>query len=457
MRPSLWHPCRDLSVTSSALRRASPTLPVSFSWPLARVFTGWSGSEDAEIAKPTDCAFSWKPTPRFGLGCLLSLGTLHRIRWPLQPRSRDPLTAFGDGRTAKWHSRATLGLRPDLSLMIGVEAGNPDIPFARRTRPQVPPTAVHFELGPRSLDPAAVFAARMPSLFETRCRLTTSATALRRASNQTWTPAPRRDDGLDHLPFLPHHDAHRWAVTRGEPRSVRFCRPRCWFFPVTRVCPAAMPPVALHHRRVAPSVHSEDWRARVGGPSERRVPFRTRRCPVRAFGAYAYECVGRRRSSPRLPTGHPLSPARSIPAEEAADTKNEPTKALIPTTHREACRLPEDRDALGRHDTRRILREEIALPGLRAGSLAHAAHTFSPGWGECFVGPCKYHGAVTRDPWWFHPQVVREYRRLWYSLRHAWDWRPKHARKLDRLGRRRELIAPLAPMLVAAPRRLLRA
>jgi len=41
----------------------------------------------------------------------------------------------------------------------------------------VSPTAVHFELGPRSLDPAAVFAARMPSLFETRRHLTTSATA----------------------------------------------------------------------------------------------------------------------------------------------------------------------------------------------------------------------------------------------------------------------------------------
>jgi hypothetical protein len=58
-----------------------------------------------------------------------------------------------------------------------IEAGNPDVPFTRRTRPQVSPTAVHFELGPRSLDPAAVFAARMPSLFETRRRLTTSATA----------------------------------------------------------------------------------------------------------------------------------------------------------------------------------------------------------------------------------------------------------------------------------------
>jgi hypothetical protein len=43
------------------------------------------------------------------------------------------------------------------------------------------------------------------------------------------------------------------------------------------------------------------------------------------------------------------------------------------------------------------VRGEIALSGLRAGSLAHAAHTFSPGWGECFEGHCKCHGAVTRE------------------------------------------------------------
>lgn len=69
-------------------------------------------------------------------------------------------------------------------MFIGVRP-TPRRPFARRTRPQVPPTTVHFELGPRSLDPAAVFAARLPSLFETRRRLTTSATAYRRAGNQT--------------------------------------------------------------------------------------------------------------------------------------------------------------------------------------------------------------------------------------------------------------------------------
>jgi len=31
---------------------------------------------------------------------------------------------------------------------------------------------------------------------------------LRRASNLTRTPASRRDDGLDHLPFLTHHVVH---------------------------------------------------------------------------------------------------------------------------------------------------------------------------------------------------------------------------------------------------------
>ena len=42
------------------------------------------------------------------------------------------------------------------------------------------------------------------------------------------------------------------------------------------------------------------------------------------------------------------------------------------------------------------LREGIAPSGLRAGSPAHAAHTLSPGWGECFDWALQGHGAVTR-------------------------------------------------------------
>jgi hypothetical protein len=42
--------------------------------------------------------------------------------------------------------------------------------------------------------------------------------------------------------------------------------------------------------------------------------------------------------------------------------------------------------------------EEIALSVLTRRPLAHATHTFSPGWGECLIGFCKRHGAVTRGP-----------------------------------------------------------
>jgi len=56
----------------------------------------------------------------------------------------------------------------------------------RSTRsPTVPPADSRPALDPRSLDPAALFGARLPSLFEVRRRLPTSATALRRAGNQT--------------------------------------------------------------------------------------------------------------------------------------------------------------------------------------------------------------------------------------------------------------------------------
>jgi hypothetical protein len=66
-----------------------------------------------------------------------------------------------------------------------------------------------------------------------------------------------------------------------------------------------------------------------------------------------------------------------------------PTKALVPTTPREERHLPEDRDAFDRHDTRRSMdREGIAPSGLRAVSLAHAAHTSSPE-GSVLIGHCK--------------------------------------------------------------------
>jgi len=66
-------------------------------------------------------------------------------------------------------------------------------------------------------------------------------------------------------------------------------------------------------------------------------------------------------------------------------TDDGPTKIFVLTTPREGRRRLEDQDAFYRHDTREaVIREGIAPSGLRAGSPAHAAHTFSPGWGRCF-------------------------------------------------------------------------
>jgi hypothetical protein len=167
-----------------------------------------------------------KADASYDLGCLPSAETLRRIRWPLRPRSRDRHTTFramgrplDDALAPPWvfvrSSPVHSGMSPE-----------PRRSFRPPYPPMVSPTAVHFELGPRSLDPAAVFAARMPSLFETRRRLTTSATCLRRAGNQT--PTLMSSQGRWPRPpsfsYASRISLAR-AVMRGEPRDVRFDDP----------------------------------------------------------------------------------------------------------------------------------------------------------------------------------------------------------------------------------------
>jgi len=82
---------------------------------------------------------------------------------------------------------------------------------------------------------------------------------LRRAGNQTNSALvflAGTETSISFL-FFTHHAAHRWAVARGEPRSVHFADPGAGSsgYPV---CPAAMSSRVPHHRRVAPSMHSED-------------------------------------------------------------------------------------------------------------------------------------------------------------------------------------------------------
>jgi len=121
----------DTPVANFVSPCASPAFAGAATSPYVLLLVGSYGSQDAELAKTTVDAFPWRTTPLDDPGCLLSTGTLRRIRWPLQPRSRDPHTAFGDGWTAGCRSLDTLSLRVD---PLPPEAVSPthDVPFARR-------------------------------------------------------------------------------------------------------------------------------------------------------------------------------------------------------------------------------------------------------------------------------------------------------------------------------------
>jgi hypothetical protein len=86
----------DTPVANRVHRRASPGFPGAAVSPWPRV------SLLERLARVGRCAFRRDPLPRRLVkgdasadpGCLPSTGTLPRIRWPLQPRSRDRRTAF---------------------------------------------------------------------------------------------------------------------------------------------------------------------------------------------------------------------------------------------------------------------------------------------------------------------------------------------------------------------------
>jgi hypothetical protein len=213
-------------------------------------------------------------------------------------------------------------------------------------------------------------------------------------------------------------------VTGGEPCIVRSLRPRCRFLLVPQVFPTAIPAPARHLRELPRRSTSGDQRARVRGPSEGRVvlPKRERShfC-VLTSGACASKSACGRRSLPQRPLD---IRCRRCVAERGGDpfSTSDRTKIRVPTLTREGQRHPADRDAF--HRCVRVRRSSVGLlhrtnPARR--SLAHAAHTFSPGWGECLHGHCKHQSAVTRDPW--HSRNKRLCYRWgrFFRISRAWD------------------------------------
>jgi hypothetical protein len=193
----------------------------------------------------------------------------------------------------------------------------------------------------------------MPSLFEARCRLPTSANCV----TSTCGHEPE-------LSFLAGTVASTTflflrvcalslaeAVTRGEPRCVHPRRPRRRFLLVSQVCPTSIPALMRHHQTVLPPVCSDDRRARVRGPSEGCVCQCTSSSLAIALATGACALKG------RMPTNIPLLGAlrTSVVAGARAHKRGNscrrrgPTEARVPPAPREGYRHPANRDALDRH------------------------------------------------------------------------------------------------------------
>jgi len=160
--------------------------------------------------------------------CLPPTRTLRRIRWPLQPRSRDCPVPFGR-RDHRWMPLSRHpGSRPVLCRSHG-EGRRTACPFARRGHRRSRADGRPL-LGPRSLAPPLFLerCVRAYSRPDTAYRLL--QLLLRRTGNPTRTLVSSRTWTMAATIFLFQritHDllrafANRAAVTRGEPRIRPF-------------------------------------------------------------------------------------------------------------------------------------------------------------------------------------------------------------------------------------------
>jgi len=157
-----------------------------------------------------------------GPGCLPSIGALRRIRWPLQPRSRDLRTAFGDEEALDGDLSPPWVFRRTSPVFTG-EADSRRT-FRSRRLPTVSPADLRPDLGPRSLDPDRSFW----SAFAELIRDQTSPTDFCNCVNTTCgQPNPSSsvlagtEASTSFLFFSCHALSLAEAVTRGEPRTVR--------------------------------------------------------------------------------------------------------------------------------------------------------------------------------------------------------------------------------------------
>jgi hypothetical protein len=247
----------------------------------------------------------------------------------------------------------------------------------RSTRPPtVSPADVRSDLGPRSLDPDRSFW----SAFAELIRDQTSPTDFCNCISTCGQPNPDSLPSQGRRPRPPSFSDVPRPLPCGSGDTRRAAlrpprQPRCRFFLLSQVCPTAILPEAPHLRAfwarsiVRIDVHGSKDRAKDASPERRRTDFSCLR-RVHTLGG-----VCRRRSPPRRPSDircHRRAPSAGRYPRKLADRprpsfRRRPAKSAA----FQKTRMPftvTSREGVGS-------RGGIAPPGLRAGSLAHAAHT----------------------------------------------------------------------------------
>jgi len=245
-----------------------------------------------------------------------------------------------------------------------------DSPFRASAHPRRLTVGSRGVLDPRSLAPAALFGARLTSFFETRRRLSTSATAYDVRARTSSSHDPRRDGRRDVLPFLTTHASFlAEAVSRGELRRVHSRGSRCRFllaftkfsrprYHLERATSGGLP------RRI----HS--WRMTCTGPrTERRTCRRpgreTHKASRRPVHTRSNRACGQR-SLPAAILGTSDVIGRAAGRGGDPLPTDGPTKVFVPTQSREGLRHPDDRDAFHRRE-REANEEDCSTPLLRVG------------------------------------------------------------------------------------------
>jgi hypothetical protein len=231
---------------------------------------------------------------------------------------------------------------------------------------------------------------------------------------RTRAPVPRWDDGHNHLPVLTRKrplpcgsGSVRRVVLRSVMTTPLPVPPACAGLPDLDTAATAPPPNDFRRRCVV-AINAHEFR----GPSEGRV-FSRIASGVFEFALASGACPLRGDKPTTFPSsassGHPLSPVLAPTREETLLDDVDRPRLMFRRCPAKGTGFPQAGMPFTADVSSSVHRVSPAR-GAKTTSRSRRPTRFPQTGERCLEGPCKRHGAVTRDPW------LRECEHLFYPL-----------------------------------------